>query len=169
MAKTLLKRLKSGDESAFDEIYLTSKKQIFFTIRAIVKDEMACEDLMQEVYEDFLSYFSSLKDDTEVIAFLTTSAKNKAINYYNRHIREEEYALSNVPNSSSKDSYMDTGLLAKIKTILTDKEFEVFTMRVLGEYSFKEMSEMLDIPLGTLTWQFQEARKKLLDVFKEDK
>ena len=56
---------------------------------------------------------------------------------------------------------LDSGLLDKIKNILSKKEYEVFILHILGEYSFKEISEIKKIPLGTLTWTYQEARKKL--------
>ena len=34
------------------------------------------------------------------------------------------------------------------------------------ENSFKEISKFLDIPVGTLTWSYQEARKKLINKLK---
>ena len=48
-----------------------------------------------------------------------------------------------------------------LAVILNDKEYMVFTLKVLGDYSFKEISKMKNIPVGTLTWLYQEARKKL--------
>lgn len=46
---------------------------------------------MQETYLDFLSYYKRLKPDTDVVAFLVTSAKNKALNFYNRNKRRDEF------------------------------------------------------------------------------
>jgi DNA-directed RNA polymerase specialized sigma24 family protein len=34
-------------------------------------------------------------------------------------------------------------------------------LKVIGGYSFKEISALKNIPLGTATWLYQEARKKL--------
>lgn len=69
-------------------------------------------------------------------------------------------------NSLTDDSYdidvgLDSGLLDKIKSLLSDKEYEIFILHVLGEYTFKEISEIKKMPIGTLTWIYQEARKKL--------
>lgn len=159
-----LNRLQNQDLSAFDEIYAETKKAVYYAIYFIVKDPDTSEDLMQEVYLDFLQYKDKLKPDTDVAAFLVTSSKNKAINYYNRHKREEEFLSSLHNYSYANDKLLDTGLLEVIKNNLDEKECEVFLLHVIGEYTFKEISKMKKIPVGTLTWMYQEARKKLQDV-----
>lgn len=156
-----IKRLKSDDMSSFDEIYELSRKSVYYTIYLVVKDSAASEDLMQEVFIDLLLNKDKLKENDNLGALLTTSAKNKAINYYNRHRREEEYLMTLDDSSYSVDDNLDSGLLSKIKGILNEKEYMVFVLHVLGDYSFKEISEIKKIPTGTLTWLYQEARKKL--------
>ena len=37
----------------------------------------------------------------------------------------------------------------------------VFTLKVLGDYTFKEISKLKDIPIGTLTWLYSQAKEKL--------
>ena len=69
--------------------------------------------------------------------------------------------------SYSNDKILDTGLLKVVKDTLEEKECEVFLLHVLGEYTFQEISKMLDIPIGTLTWTYQESRKKLEAVLKK--
>ena len=162
---SLLERLKADDLTAFDEIYSTTNKNVYYTIYLIVKSRETAEDLMQETYLSFLDYAKKLKKDEEITPFLVSSAKNKAINYYNRHRMEQEYAQMLRTYSYDTDKWLDTGLLDKIKGILSEKECEVFLLHVLGEYSFKEISKITGIPIGTLTWSYSESRKKLLEVF----
>lgn len=40
-------------------------------------------------------------------------------------------------------------------------EKKIIDMKVLGEMTFKEISELLQIPIGTVTWRYQEGIKKL--------
>lgn len=156
-----LNRLNNNDLTAFDEIYLESKKSVFYAIYLITKSVEDTEDLMQETYLDFLSYYKRLKPDTDVVAFLVTSAKNKALNFYNRNKRRDEFVSKLKSYSYSDDKYFDTGLLATIKNNLSENEYNVFLLHVLGEYSFKEISNITKISIGTLTWMYQEIRKKL--------
>lgn len=116
---------------------------------------------MQEVYINLLENVKKLKDDTDPTAYLVTSAKNEALDYYNRNKRQLEFAQKCEPFSYSNDKYFDTGLLTLVQETLTEQEFEIFILKVLGEYSFKEISKLKHIPIGTLTWSYQECRKKL--------
>lgn len=40
-------------------------------------------------------------------------------------------------------------------------EKKIIDMKVLGEMTYKEISELLGIPIGTVTWRYQEGIKKL--------
>ena len=156
-----IKRLKNDDMSSFDEIYEICRKSVYFAIYLIVRDNAASEDLMQEVFIDLLMNKRKLKEEDNLAAMLVTNARNKAINYYNRHKREAEYIASLDDSSYVNEDNLDSGLLSKIKETLNEKEYVVFILHTLGEYSFKEISEIKKIPVGTLTWLYQEARKKL--------
>ena len=158
-----LQRLKNGDDRAFEEIYDASKKNVYFAIYLIVKNKEVTEDLMQETYLDLLEKKKKLRDDIDIVPFLVTSAKNKAINYYNHNKMEGEFALSLTTYSYASDRVLDTGLLKVVKETLSEEECEVFLLHVIGEYTFKEISKLTKKPIGTLTWMYQECRKKLID------
>ena len=164
---TLLEEFKSGNLEHFDEFYNSTKKSVYYAIYLIIKDEMMTEDLMQETYVQFLEQIKKVPKDANMEGFLVTSAKNRAINYFNRHKREVEFSSSLVTYSYSNDKLLDTGLLKIVKDTLEEKECEVFLLHVLGEYTFQEISNMLGIPIGTLTWTYQESRKKLEAVLKK--
>lgn len=164
---TLLEEFKTGNLEHFDEFYNSTKKSVYFAIYLIIKDEMMTEDLMQETYVHFLENVKKIPKDSNMEGFLVTSAKNRAINYFNRHKREVEFSSSLVTYSYSSDKLLDTGLLKLVKQTLDEKECEIFLLHVLGEYTFQEISKMLDIPIGTLTWTYQESRKKLESVLKK--
>lgn len=161
-----VQRIINNDMTAFDEIYNESKKSVYFAIYVVTKSKEVTEDLMQETYMEFLQKIKKLPPKVDVTAYLVTSAKNKAINFYNRYKRERDYILMLENYSYQKDKVYDTGLLEVIKNTLSEKEANVFFMKVLGEYSFKEISKILKIPIGTLTWTYQECRKKLQKVLK---
>lgn len=162
--KELLRQLKQENLDSFDELYLLTKKGVYFAIYTIIKDEEVVKDLMQETYIEFLNHKTKLKDDVDVYAFLVQIAKNKTINYWNKRKYESEFVSNNYKDSSySRMETIDTGLLKIIQSTLNENEYMVFTLKVLGEYSFKEISKIKKIPIGTCTWLYQEARKKLID------
>lgn len=160
----LLIRLQHEEIDAFDELYSLTKKGVYISILLIIKNEHTVEDIMQETYIDFLNHKNKLKHDIDVYGYLVQSAKNKAINYWNKNKYEHEYVLSNYQDESYRlDKIIDSGLIQKIQNSLNPREYEIFMLKVLGDYSFKEISKLKKVPIGTCTWLYQEARKKLQD------
>lgn len=47
--------------------------------------------------------------------------------------------------------------LAKLKP----EERRIIDMKILGEMTFKEIAELLKIPMGTVTWRYQEGIRRL--------
>ena len=44
---------------------------------------------------------------------------------------------------------------------LNEKEKNVIHMKIMGEMTFQEIADLLGEPLGTITWRYREAIKKL--------
>lgn len=162
----LVINIQNGDMDSFDILYKNTKKHVFLVAYTIFKNEEICNDIMQETYLDFLKKIKRIKNNVDIIGLLVLSAKNKAINLYNRNKKENEIILKSNIETYSNDYRLDTPLLNEIKTTLKDTEYKIFILHVLGEYTFKEISKFLDIPVGTLTWSYQEARKKLINKLK---
>lgn len=156
--RALLKRLKEGDLSSFDEIHAATHKSVFYASYIVFANPEIAEDLSQETYLTFLEKKDKLDLDIDVPAYLVTMAKNKAFDLYKRMKKERAIEEEKI---GRMDDIHDSGLVDLIKKTLSEKEASVFLLKVLGDYSFKEISKMKGIPLGTLTWMYQEARKKL--------
>ena len=71
----------------FDEFYNLTKKNVFFTIISIVKDNYVVDDLMQDTYMKFLENKNNYKSKS-INAYLSTIARNLAINYYNNVLNQ---------------------------------------------------------------------------------
>jgi len=44
---------------------------------------------------------------------------------------------------------------------IKETEREIVHLKVIGEMTFQEIANLLNQPLGTVTWRYQEAIKKL--------
>ena len=45
--------------------------------------------------------------------------------------------------------------------ILTDEEYQIVMLCQVSGYKRREVADMLDMPIGTVTWKNNEALKKL--------
>ena len=80
--------LKSKDLSCFDEFYEYTKTKTYNIIYALVRNQTITEDLLQDTYVKFLNNLESLKEDVNPVGYLTTIARNTALDYLKRNHRE---------------------------------------------------------------------------------
>lgn len=82
--------------------------------------------------------------------------------------------FSNTLQSNNNDIVEEIDLKRKSKKIhelinqLTDNLKSTFLLATIEEKSYKEISEILEIPLGTVMSRLNEARKKLKDLINKD-
>lgn len=159
----LVKNLQNGDINSFDDIYHLTKDIVFYTILSIMKDPNISEDLMQETYLKALEKIHTYKKRASFKAWIVTIARNLAFNEYKKRKRElnfdhteSEYIFGSVDSSSEKELIVQE-LLDK----LNEEERQVVILHVIGDLKHREIAKMLDLPLGTVTWKYNQAIKKL--------
>lgn len=158
----LVKDFRRGDESAFPKIYKASHRQIFFVILPIIRDKALAEDIVQETYLTFLKKVDEYKQKN-LLAYLITIAKNKAINEYNRRKK-----VTKVEDFSEFSYFEHVEFKAETKELvflaleeLDKEEKDIFLLHVLEELTFREIALIVDKPQGTVGWLYNRAVKKM--------
>ncbi len=152
--------MKDNNMSYFGEFYNTTKVLIYSNIYSYVKNQATSEDLLQEIYIKFLSNLNDISEEKSIIGFLLTISKNISLDYIKKFSKvnygdDYEYV-------SEDSSLIDKDLiLKKIRDILNKKEVDIFILHVLGDLGFNEIAEILNKPLGTVLWSYNNSIKKL--------
>lgn len=156
----IIKELKNKNYQSFDQFYNLTKNQVFYAIVSIIKDKNLAEDLMQDTYMKFLEKIDQYKMGSNVYAYLSQIGRNLAINTYNRRKKEvrSEEIFETIPAEEPVEHDEE---IFKILDILELKEREIVTLHVINDLTFREISEIIDKPLGTVLWIYQKAIKKL--------
>lgn len=164
-SKELLKNLQEfqkGNKEAFHDVYANTDRILYQTIYLLVRSKEVAEDLMQETYIRVLEH-DWLKDKRgNVLAYFITIAKNLAFNYLKKHQREE--MISGEDESyyfHSHDKKEETPLLDMMSVTLKKDEMLIVYLYVVEEWTHKEIAKLLHRPLGTITYKYQVALKKL--------
>lgn len=153
--------LKQGSEKAFDELFEMTRDYLFYFIYSKVKNQVTADDLLQETYITVYEKIDQYSNDN-FLAWILTIARNKTINYIKKDSRnlyvdqtDSEYMFTE--EASEKEAL----LLKDMGEVLNEEEFEIVMMHVLGNYTHKQIAEGLHKPIGTITWKYSEAMKKL--------
>jgi len=100
----------------------------------------------------------------EFRAYLAVIARNMAIDHLRKYKKEE---LTDEAETLSEETVTpeDEVMVAMSVNEALDKLKPIYrqivSLKVLGELTFKEISKIMDMPMGTVTWNYQEAIKQL--------
>ena len=136
--------------SDFGQIYEENGKVVYYYLLSLSRDKNLAEELTQETMCRAIMNIESFRGESKISVWLCQIAKNLYFEWQNKNKR-------NVP----LDESMRTELQARdVSEEITDKDTaaqilqhlheldepykEVFTLRVLGELSFKEIAEIFD-------------------------
>ena len=158
----IIEELRVCDYTNFDEFYNETKKTVFFSIVAIVKDNNIIDDLIQDTYIKFLENIDKYQSKTNIKAYLSTMAHNLAINYYNKEKRliHDQEVFDYIPDHKSNNTYEEIAVLDLLKD-LDDIAKEIVILHVINDLKFKDIAKIIDKPLGTVLWIYNRAMKTL--------
>ncbi len=159
-----VERFIEGDAKAFDYIYDKTYKIVYFVIYGIVKNRTHAQDLVQETYLKAFKNLSGFVADN-FVAWITTMAKNIAINEYNKLKREkltDFVAESNYIESDFRMPEEDSfGLLKLAQEKLSEDDYKIVVMCVIAGYRRREVAQILNMPISTVTYRLQSALETL--------
>lgn len=162
--ETSIQRLKSGDSEAFNQIYELTYRKIYFVVLPIIKDRALAEDIMQDTYLKFLEKLYDYKA-TNSLAYILTISRNLAINMYNRRKREYKYDDTEIDVFSFEEfvefKVSNREMIKEAMSVLNKTEKNIFLLHVIENLKHREIALILKKPLGTITWIYQQALRKM--------
>ncbi len=167
---TYLTELKSGKIDALASVYLMTKNQVYAVCLAVLKNTALAEDAMQNTYIRVREKINYYKDNTNGYAWILTIARNISINLLNKSSRENitDFNESEYLTPSYDDVKMNDMPIFKIaKEILSGEELEIVLLYVVSGYKHREIARMIEKPLGTVLWSYNNSLKKLKKAIKD--
>ena len=158
--------LINKDQHAFNEVYTSYRKLLFFIIISIVKNETIAEDLLQDTFIKVYEAVGNLKDPSSFHSYITLTAKNLALNEIKKMRRVE--SLDPLLDIYGQEEQSFT-LLDEIASYLSDIENTIVIYKIVHERGFQEISSLTDIPLSTVYQIYQKALKKIKDHYERSK
>lgn len=166
----LMTALARGEGSAFEELYRRTSKTVYHIALAIVRERSLAEDVMQSAYLSVLRNAGSYRAGTNASAWIARIARNEALNVYNKRKREESVDEREQPELFGTARPDEYGLLVDLaRRTLPEDEFTVLLLVAADGYKRREVSEMLGMPVPTVTWKYKRALSAMKEALKEEK
>lgn len=162
--KRLYHKIQSGNEEqihkVFNEIYVTYSKLVFFVISKYVHQFQDIEDLTNDVFLSFFNQIQQIDLTNNIKSYLTTSAKNKALNFIKKqNIVEFSESIFLIPdkNNNNNSYYL---LLKEMEECLSKEEIEIILKHSVEGMKFKSIAEELKKPTNSVITAYHRAIKK---------
>lgn len=174
----LVKRFKSKDMEAFDQIFNKYHKSIFYYIYKMAFNTEVAEDITQDTFVKVYKHLSKADDDIKLSTWIYKIAYHTFIDYTRKNkvtfelIDNVEY--ENPAFTSNQDNpeatYLNVELRNKInKTMqkLNSRYKSVLTLREYNNLSYKEIAAILDLSETAVKSLIHRARLEFQKIFKE--
>lgn len=165
--------IKNRDQKAFSYLYDNYSKALFGIIYAKVGDYEETEDLIQnafiKIWDSFENYDSS---KGRLYTWMINIARNVAIDFKrSKRSKNQNQNVSNnvyeVNNRFTEDFSSDTIGLKVVVEKLNNDDLQLIDLAYYKGYTQQEISEELNIPLGTVKTKMRKALLILREQLKE--
>ena len=179
----LVRRLRRGDDRAFEQLYQRYHRRITAYIHGMVQDHARAEDIAQDV---FVSALRRMRDTDRPIAFkpwIYEIAKNACIDQFRRSRRAEEVSYdadegmgaADYGRMVSSDAVPEKQLESKQSLDhlrgafggLSETHHEILVMRELEGLSYREIGERLGMSRPSVESTLFRARRRLTEEYEE--
>ena len=177
----LVDRARAGDQQAYAELLGRYRDTIYFMLLKMVSNTSDAEDLTIEAFVKAFKYLDQYTPNFAFSTWLFKIATNNCIDFIRRrraatisidHAADDQDTAtliipSDIPDpEESMINNQKIRLLHEVVSKLKPRYRRLVELRYFKEYSYEEISEELDLPIGTVKAQLFRARELLYQVMK---
>ncbi|MRG88358.1 RNA polymerase sigma factor SigW [Salinibacillus xinjiangensis] len=175
--KQKIRQVKQGDQSAFEDIVNFYQKKVFQVCYRMLGNIHEAEDMAQEAFVRAYTNIHSFDEKRKFSTWLYRIATNLSIDRIRK--KKPDYFLdaevkgtegltmysqlsdqNPLPDEEMESLELQSYIQKKILS-LPEKYRSIITLRYVDDLSLQEISEVLDIPMGTVKTRIHRGREAL--------
>jgi RNA polymerase sigma-70 factor (ECF subfamily) len=179
---TLVQNAIKGDQKSYAELMGRYRDAIYFMLLKMVNNKIDAEDLTIEAFGKAFRNLSQYSPSFAFSTWLFKIASNNCIDFL-RKKKNDVISLDNTNENSEQDSAIPLAanvldpeeelikdqketVMRLIVTKLKPRYRNLIELRYFKEYSYEEISQELELPIGTVKAQLFRARELLYNIIK---
>lgn len=169
-ADQLIQKTGQGDKAAFEELYNGLSKAVYAFAFSILKNEAAAQDVMQDTFVRVYRHAKSFTPNGSGVAWIMRIARNLCATAASKpkHEPMEEIDRSGKNVPAAEESAVGKTQIAAALELLGESERRIITLHAVSGLTLKEISQVLDEPLGTVKWRHAQALRKMKKLLGEE-
>lgn len=174
--RQLIRLVLGGDTVAFDYLFARYRESIYrLLLQRLGGNSVDADDLLQET---FIKVFLNMRRYNEAYTFgqwVYTIAHNTLVDFTRRRQSDisidEKFTAPPTSTPNPEENIIAAQRMAQIDHYigqLPPPYRTLFILRFIDEYSYDEIAERLDIPLGTVKTRIFRARERMCALIQAD-
>ncbi|RLE17801.1 MAG: hypothetical protein DRJ14_05545 [Acidobacteria bacterium] len=163
-----IKAVLAGDKETFSKIVERYRKRAFLTAYGIVHNEQDAWDLSQEA---FIRAYRNLKKfdlSRPFYPWFYRILKNRCLSFLRKRKQMAEVSIEGVFGlKTSEIDHDQARLVQECVAALPENAREIVNLRYYQGYSYQEIADILEKPIGSVMSGLFYARKKLKELLQE--
>lgn len=175
-----IQAMKRGDKDGLRQVYEEYVSYIYGIVRSLLASREEAEDVTSEFFIKLWEKSDSYRAGNGHKGWMATIARNLAIDTLRKKRREEPVdfqmqagteeevcteaasrALHATDGKSVEEEVVGSLTVKEAFSLLKEPEREVVHLKIMSGMTFQEIADLLGSPMGTVTWRYREAMKKL--------
>jgi RNA polymerase sigma-70 factor (ECF subfamily) len=159
----VIERVKAGDKQSYEAIIIQFERQMYTYCYYILKNHAETEDAVQEIFIRAYEHLHQYSRQVSFSAWLYKMAYHHLINMKKKQSRwlkliehyKEHQPTVEVPRQESE--------IYELLTCLTAEERHILLLKAVEQYTFEEISEIMDLKSATVRKKYERLRRKLME------
>lgn len=170
--KELLRKLRDGDENAFNQLYHSYARKLAGKLIYLLKSDELAQDVLQDVFLKIWSSREMIDAELSFSGLLHKMATNLSRNIVRKNLYDQSLRSSIDPDPSynpmddTDNASQAKALLDMALSKLTERQREIYILHKLDGRSYQEISEQLNISVSAINHHLQKANKQLKHILK---
>ncbi len=171
----IVQRCKNGDYEAWNMIVDRYAKTIYNLALNFFANREDAEDITQDVFLKVYNNIDKFREEKSFKSWLVRISTNHCIDHWRKtkrsarriELSDDLIRIDHTPEDKAVKNGDVTNLRNKISILDPDLRL-LLIMRDIQEYSYQEIADTLDLPLGTVKSRINRARVKLAKAFMDE-
>ncbi len=169
----LVEKSLQGDQEAFEQLVRKYRQPVYNLALKIVKDSEDAEDITQSVFVKAYEKLDTYNPVYKFFSWVYRIALNESLSHTKRRSNMDEYesGVTVIENFTPEESLKEGELINKIGSAISRLKTDyrmVVVLRHYHDFTYQEMSEVLQIPEKTVKSRLFSARQQLKEILGED-
>ncbi|MCI9039537.1 MAG: sigma-70 family RNA polymerase sigma factor [Clostridia bacterium] len=151
--------IANKNEEKFNQFYEKYHILVYRIAFSILKNKEDSEDVGQKVFLKIWKMEQEKLPTNNEASWLYTITKNEALNYLRS--KKQEIDIDDVyymiDEKQELDQIIDKESYHKMIAKLNQQEQEIVCLKILSKLSFKEIAQILHMPIGTVQWKYYKS------------